>query len=144
MDVITAVITANKGERIMTSNTEETGAATDTTTAQPKASKKARVAPRRAHVAPKKSKAGKKATPPKKAPKGHKKAGAARDGSKAAKILDLLRRADGGSLKELMKATGWQAHSVRGFLSGTIRKKLGLKVASTRTEDGERTYSIKA
>jgi hypothetical protein len=128
----------------MTSNTEETGAATDTTTAQPKASKKARVAPRRAHVAPKKSKAGKKATPQKKAPKGGKKAGAAREGSKAAKILDLLKRSEGGSLKELMKATGWQAHSVRGFLSGTIRKKLGLKVASTKTEDGERTYSIKA
>ena len=71
----------------MTSNTEETGAATDTTTAQPKASKKARVAPRRAHVAPKKSKAGKKATPPKKAPQAAKKAGAARDGSKAAKVL---------------------------------------------------------
>ena len=42
-----------------------------------------------------------------------------------------------------MKATDWQAHSVRGFLSGTIGKKMGLKVASTKTEDGERTYSIK-
>ena len=128
----------------MTSNTEETGAATDTTTAQPKASKKARVAPRRAHVAPKKSKAGKKATPQKKAPKAAKKAGAARDGSKAAKILDLLKRPEGATLKGLMKATGWQAHSVRGFLSGTIGKKMGLKVASIKSEDGERTYSIKA
>jgi len=43
-----------------------------------------------------------------------------------------------------MKATDWQAHSVRGFLSGTIGKKMGLKVASTKTEDGERTYSIKS
>ena len=43
-----------------------------------------------------------------------------------------------------MKATGWQAHSVRGFLSGTVGKKLGLTVTSTKVEDGERTYSIKA
>jgi uncharacterized protein DUF3489 len=144
MDVITAVFTATKGEHIMTSNTEETGAATGTATAQPKASKKARVAPRRAHVGPKKAKSAKKASPAKKAPKGHKKAGAARDGSKAAKILDLLKRPEGATLKGLMKATDWQAHSVRGFLSGTISKKMGMNVVSTKAEDGERTYSIKA
>lgn len=74
-------------------------------------------------------------------PKAAKKAG---DGSKAAKILDLLKRPEGATLKGLMKATDWQAHSVRGFLSGTIGKKMGLKIASTKTEDGERTYSIKA
>jgi hypothetical protein len=127
-----------------TLTTEETRAATDTTTAQPKASKKARLAQRRAHVAPKKNKSGKKASPPKKAPKAAKKADAARDGSKVAKILDLLKRPEGATLKGLMKATDWQAHSVRGFLSGTISKKMGLKVASIKTEDGERTYSIKS
>jgi hypothetical protein len=127
-----------------TLTTEETAAAQATATAQPKATKKTRVGARSAHVAPKKSKPGKKASPAKKAPKGHKKAGAARDGSKAAKILDLLKRPKGATLKGLMKATDWQAHSVRGFLSGTIGKKMGLKVASTKTEDGERTYSIKA
>jgi hypothetical protein len=127
-----------------TLTTEETGAAQATATAQPKASKKARAGARRAHVAPKKVKSGKKASPAKKAPNGAKKAaGAARDGSKAAKILDLLKRPDGATLAELMKATGWLAHSVRGFLSGTIRKKLGLNVVSTKGEDGERTYSIK-
>ena len=128
----------------MTSIAEETGAATATAAVQPKATKKARVAPRRAHVAPKKAKATKKASPSKKAPKGGKKAGGARDGSKAAKILDLLKRADGATLKELMKTTGWQAHSVRGFLSGTVGKKMGLTVASTKGDDGERSYSIKA
>jgi hypothetical protein len=126
-----------------TLTTEETGT-TPATAAKAKPAKKARVAPRRAHVAPKKAKAAKKASPPKKAPKAAKKAGAARDGSKAAKILDLLKRPEGATLKGLMKATDWQAHSVRGFLSGTIGKKMGLKVASTKTEDGERTYSIKA
>jgi hypothetical protein len=46
-------------------------------------------------------------------------------------------------LKELMKVSGWQAHSVRGFLSGTVGKKLGLAVTSTKGEDGERSYSVK-
>jgi hypothetical protein len=43
-----------------------------------------------------------------------------------------------------MKATGWQPHSVRGFLSGIVGKKMGLAVTSTKGEDGERSYSVKA
>ena len=93
--------------------------------------------PRRRRPAP-------KAKAPKKAFKAAKKSGGARDGSKTAKVLDLLKRADGTTLKELMKATGWQAHSVRGLLSGTVGKKMGLSVTSTKGEDGERSYSIKA
>lgn len=42
-----------------------------------------------------------------------------------------------------MKATGWQPHSVCGFLSGAVRKKLGLTVASTKNKDGQRTYLVK-
>jgi len=129
----------------MTSITEETGTAQATATgAQPKPTKKARVAPRGAHVAPKKTKSARKGSSAKKAPKSRKKAGAARDGTKAAKVLDLLKRSGGATLAEIMKATGWQAHSVRGFISGTLGKKMGLKVASAKAEDGERTYSIKA
>ena len=59
-------------------------------------------------------------------------------------VLDLLRRAGGVSSKELMATTGWQAHSVRGFLSGTVGKKLGLTVIFTKWDDGERTYEIKS
>ena len=46
------------------------------------------------------------------------------------------------SWRAATNATGWQAHSVRGFLSGSLRKKMGLNVASTKAEDGERSYSI--
>jgi len=115
----------------------------ETTTEKPKATKKARVGAQGAHVAPKKGKAARKAGPAKKAPKAPKEKGT-RDGSKAAKVLDLLKRAEGATLAELMKATAWQAHSVRGFLSGTVGKKLGLAVTSAKVEDGERTYYIKA
>jgi len=131
----------------MIANTEQTETAPASVAAEPKATKTAGAAKRRAHVASKKGKPGKKATPAKKAPKaakGEKKGGAARDGSKAAKILDLLKRPGGATSKELMKATGWQPHSIRGFLSGTIGKKMGLAVTSTKSEDGERNYSIKS
>ncbi len=117
---------------------------------KPKPTKKAAVAKKGAHVAPAKAKPGKKASPAKKTPKGQKKAPkakktavAARDGSKTAKVLDLLKRPDGATLKELMKLTGWQPHSVRGFLSGTVGKKMGIAVTSTKGEDGERSYSVK-
>jgi hypothetical protein len=63
-------------------------------------------------------------------------------GTKTAKILALLKRPGGASLQQLGKATGWQAHSVRGFLSGTLKKKMGLRVTSTKLQDGERTYRI--
>jgi len=125
-----------------TPNTEET--AQTTGTEKPKASKKARVGGQRAHVAPKKAKSAPKVKAAKMAPKAAKKATGARDGSKASQILERLKAPTGTTVAELMKATGWQAHSVRGFLSGTVNKKLGLAVISTKAEDGERTYSIKA
>jgi outer membrane biosynthesis protein TonB len=155
MDVMTAVITAQR-RNYMTTITEETGSAEAAVAAaqpkptnpkpnKPKPTKKAAVAKKGAHVAPAKAKAGKKATPAKKPPKAKKSAkAAARDGSKTAQVLDLLKRPDGASLKELMKVTGWQAHSVRGFLSGTVGKKMGLAVTSTKGENGERSYSVKA
>lgn len=67
-----------------------------------------------------------------------------RPNSNVAKILSLLKRPGGVSLGALIKATEWQAHSVRGFLSGTISKRLGLTLTSTRTDAGERVYSVGA
>jgi hypothetical protein len=45
-------------------------------------------------------------------------------------------------LAEIMAATDWQAHSVRGFISGNITKKMGMAVESTKSKDGDRTYRI--
>jgi hypothetical protein len=56
----------------------------------------------------------------------------------------MLRRPGGATAKELLKATSWQPHSLRGFISGTLSKKMGLTVASAKGQDGERTYSLKA
>lgn len=125
-------------------STPETETALAPAAQEPKATKKATAGVRRAHVAAKKGKPRKKASPAKKAPKGAKRATGARDGSKTAQVLDLLKRPGGVTMKELMKLTGWQPHSVRGFISGTVSKKMGLAVTSTKGEDGERSYSIKA
>jgi hypothetical protein len=62
--------------------------------------------------------------------------------TKAENILTLLRHPKGATIAGLMKATGWQAHSVRGFLSGTVKKKLGFDVISEKNDASERRYRI--
>ncbi|HET9319110.1 MAG TPA: DUF3489 domain-containing protein, partial [Bryobacteraceae bacterium] len=61
--------------------------------------------------------------------------------SKGAKILAMISRPKGATLTEIMKATDWQAHSVRGFLS-TAAKKHKLKIESAKNDAGERVYKI--
>ena len=63
--------------------------------------------------------------------------------TKADQILALLRRPSGAALTAIMAETGWQAHSVRGFISGHLVKKMKLRVQSFR-QDGERVYAIKS
>jgi Protein of unknown function (DUF3489) len=124
----------------------------------------ATVAEQGAHAAPAKTSPKKRATPKKGAPKARKpakgaktkpaasskkKAPAAREkdaatpraGSKGAKVLEMIARASGASLAELMRATQWQAHSIRGFLS-TASKKRGLSIESSKNDKGERIYRI--
>jgi hypothetical protein len=138
-----AQTTRRKGNKPNMTNEETTTAAT--------------VAERGAHGAPKKASSKKGATPKKGAPKGQKNAKGAkkaakpaptkeatspRADSKGAKILALIRRPKGATLAELAKLTGWQNHSIRGYLSGTVGKKMGLTVESAKRDDGERVYSI--
>jgi hypothetical protein len=67
---------------------------------------------------------------------------AARRESKQTQVIAMLRRPRGASLDEIVKATGWQRHTVRGAISGAIKKKLGRKVLSEKCDDGARAYRI--
>ena len=111
-----------------------------TTKSQPAATKKAKASKKPAKV--KKAATPKKSATPKKAAKATKAKGTANPGSKTAIVLDLMHRKEGATLAEIAKATGWQNHSIRGFVSGHAIKKMGLKVESTKSEAGERTYRI--
>ncbi len=93
------------------------------------------VAPQAADAAPKRKRSRKQASTEDAAP-------TAREGSKKAIVLELIRRAAGASLKEIMDATDWQAHSVRGFISGSLSKKMGLSIESFKRADGARAYRV--
>jgi Protein of unknown function (DUF3489) len=66
-----------------------------------------------------------------------------RPGSKQEQVLQLLKRSNGATLGEIANATGWQRHTVRGFIAGTVKTKLRLVVESFKTEAGERSYRVK-
>jgi len=85
------------------------------------------------------AKAGKKAARPGRKTDAAKKTSAPRAESKGSKILEMIGRAKGATLAEIMKAVQWQAHSVRGFIS-TAAKKHGIKIESVRNDAGERVY----
>ena len=133
--------------------------------------KAAAVAEQGAQVAPEKPASKKDATKKKGAPKGQKaakggkakadkpkkrpnekvtskkgakvkEAAVPREFSKKSIVLDLLRRPKGATIAEIAKATNWQNHSIRGFISGSLGKKMGLTVSSVKREDGERVYTI--
>lgn len=63
--------------------------------------------------------------------------------TKSDMLIALLSRPNGATIATMMAATGWQAHSVRGFLAGTVKKQLGKPVSSEKTETG-RVYRIDA
>ena len=93
------------------------------------------VEPQAATVAPNSAKPGKQAQVTQEAPQ-------ARERSKTAQILELIQQPEGATLAAIMEATGWQPHSVRGFVSGTLGKKMGIKIQSAKREDGHRVYTL--
>jgi len=103
-----------------------------------KAPKSAARAKNAAKVAPAKAKAS-KTTKTAKRPTA---AAVPREFSKTAIVLDMLKTKGGATMAEIQKATNWQAHSVRGFISGTVGKRMGLVIDSTKNDAGERCYRI--
>jgi hypothetical protein len=103
----------------------------------PKGQKTAKGAKTKAATPKKEAKAGKKAAKPART----KEASAPRAESKGAKIIEMIGRAKGATLAEIMKATAWQAHSVRGFIS-TAAKKNRIKIESSKNDSGDRVYKI--
>ena len=101
-----------------------------------KAGSRKKVAPKGAKAAPR-AKSSKPAKPAKKAGRKN----APRRESKGATILEMIGRAKGATLAEIMAATGWQAHSVRGFIS-TAAKKPGIRIESSKNDSGDRLYRI--
>ena len=65
-----------------------------------------------------------------------------RANTKQAQLIEMLRRPDGADLDEIAEATNWQKHSIRGAISGALKKKLGLQVTSAKDAQGRRTYRI--
>lgn len=65
-----------------------------------------------------------------------------RDNSKQAQVVAMLRRPEGASIAQICEATGWQAHTVRGTFAGSLKKKLGLEITSTKEAGADRVYRV--
>ena len=67
---------------------------------------------------------------------------AERSDSKQARAIAMLRAPEGATIAQLAKSFDWQPHTVRGFLAGALKKRLGLTIKSEKNEDGARVYRI--
>jgi hypothetical protein len=65
-----------------------------------------------------------------------------RNNSKQAQVIALLQRPEGATIAQMVQATGWQKHSLRGCIAGSLKKKLGLEITSSKADGIERTYRI--
>lgn len=65
-----------------------------------------------------------------------------RDNSKQAQVIAMLKRPEGATIAQIVEATGWQQHTVRGTFAGAFKKKLGLEITSTKEQGSDRIYTI--
>ena len=65
-----------------------------------------------------------------------------REGTKQALVIEMLRRPEGATIGDIVEATSWASHSVRGFMAGALKKKLGLAIGSEKDAGKERRYRI--
>src|SRR5260370_19104598 len=128
---------------IATTENREPAQATAPAAGKPKPPQKATVAAKKGRAAASQARSARKPRSANRGAQPRLKAGNARPATKTATILDLVKRPGGATLQELLKATYWQPHSIRGFLS-LLGKKKGLAVQSTKSPDGERTDSVNA
>ena len=68
--------------------------------------------------------------------------GKVREGTKQAQLIGMLRRSEGATIPQIVEATGWQPHTVRGALAGALKKRLGLSIVSEKVEERGRVYRI--
>jgi hypothetical protein len=81
---------------------------------------------------------------PVKSNKAQPKAPTARAQTKQARLTEMLKRPEGTTIEEVVKALKWQSHTVRGAMAGALKKKLGMKIESEKTEGRGRVYRIAA
>ncbi|MFG0231130.1 DUF3489 domain-containing protein [Achromobacter sp. 413638] len=65
-----------------------------------------------------------------------------RENTKQAQIIAMLQRPEGATISQIVEATGWQPHTVRGTFAGAFKKKLGLTLSSSKDEHGQRVYRV--
>jgi hypothetical protein len=119
-------------------NAKQAETQTETTTPGAKAKTETRRGTRGATKAKAARTAPKAARPPKAATGDTK--GKSREGTKQGVLVEMLKRPDGATIQEMMKATGWLSHTVRGAMAGALKKRLGLKIASEKIDGRGRAY----
>jgi hypothetical protein len=128
----------------MTIETTEATEAAAAAAAKPAPTKPARrgKAKKPAKGSPAKKKGAVKPARANAAGKGAKSGSGRRTGTKQEQLIGMLRRAEGATVEEVVKALVWQPHTVRGAIAGALKKKLGLKIVSDKVEERGRVYRI--
>src|SRR5262245_604165 len=138
---VQARINRHKGELIMSTEVEVT-TTTESAPMKRKSSKRSKETSPAKQSKARSKKSAKAKSGDKKSQRAAKPATKERTDTKKAIVLEMLRRKDGATMAEIATTTGWQNHTIRGFISGTVSKKMRLAIESVKIEAGERSYRI--